>query len=238
MGGGGGGQKVRVERQDHLGARELEPRFDHPTEREPGPEPRRATGHRGVEVHDDVPAGAQALHEVHEVRSARGRQEHVRPLARRRRRGNGGSEGGPWNREPTVGDRAGSVGIVEIEQARLLQRAQSAGARRVVRVALQLRGASLVALGEHADAVAVQARHRRVPGRHRGRDLRRLLHIRNDELLRTAAARARACGRCARPHELQHDPPGHRRAHAVSHLGYLVYLVYLWQPVQLTGGST
>jgi hypothetical protein len=113
--------------------------------------------------------------------------------------------------------RGAPVGIVEIEDDRLLERVGRPLALGVARVALDLRGPPLVALDEEADGGAGPRDARRVVGRSAGDQI--LGHVGvGEDLLLGAAAAGEPREREARAHE-GHEAP------AIDALGGLVLAV-------------
>ena len=124
---------------------------------------------------DRIQAAANVLHEIDHVGGARRFEEHVRLPTGLRLGTDGRCKCAPRAGLPVARDLPGARRIVELEDARLVQRTERAAARRVQRVAFRFRGPAFVRLDQHADAVAAQSHRRGVPTGHRRRDVRRLI---------------------------------------------------------------
>ena len=87
-----------------------------------------------------------------------------------------------------VAQRARAIGIPQLEHRCLAEHVGRAAARRVRRIALDLRRPAHVRLDEHADAVAVVRQHRRVEHRLAVGLLRRAVDVGDDRLERACVA--------------------------------------------------
>jgi hypothetical protein len=187
-------QEVGVEREDHVGAREVEERLHRRAERDGAAGPHRllARGLPGVEPG----AGEAGLHPAPERlqrRRARGLDEEAQPRPtvplvllrepREPRHERGARERPALPREPAEPGR-----IVEIEDRRLEDRVRAAAVRGVGGVALDLRRATLPARHDEPDRVAAPARRRRVRGRDARRHRLRPADVRDHLLARRLAA--------------------------------------------------
>ena len=189
-------QEVGVEGDDDGGVLEVVRGAKIATQRAIHPDPRGVVA--GGAVGD--PAGAGAFHllaQAEQRRAGRGLAEHdgagteAAGLARAARKGD---EVGPGRglRGLAGGaaraNGAGAVGVVEVEHAGLREHVRRALAHRVLGVALDLGRAPFVALDQQALQDAAHREGRRVVVGDAGDDLLGLAGVRQDLLLRAAAA--------------------------------------------------
>ncbi len=161
---------------------------------------------------------------------ARETGEKILELGRHRRRGDGAGEdphalaaerleraqpgshlaheGAPRPDPAVVDDRLGALRIVEGEDRGLVEDVRGAEAGRVIRVALDLRRPSHVALGEDAARVAAAGERRGEEERPAGDDVLRLLHVGDDRLGRLLGAAGQTRERERRAQELEEAAAG------------------------------
>ncbi len=108
---------------------------------------------------------------------------------------------------PVLGHHPSPIGVVEVQDFGLHEDVRRAEARGVARVALDLRGASLVRLDEHADADTAELHRGRVRQRFARNDLLGHRHVGHDRLFGKAAATRQAGERHRSAHQLEEVAP-------------------------------
>src|SRR5262249_45021369 len=181
-------EEVGVERKDDVGLLDGVLRVDVFTKGELAARPRVMTaGGRPL----DPPCLREAPQEIAELRAERRRGDgfreypDARALAgflRLERILERGGKRAERTDVAKVCDVSRSIRVVETKDRRLGEQVGRAAARRVVRVALDLRGPPLVALDEQPDAGAVHRHRGRKKERLAGDHFFRLAHVRNDFL--------------------------------------------------------
>ena len=197
-------QEIVAERDDHARPPEIVLRLHGRAERDPAAlggalAARRVKGEaRPGEAH------AKAAHEIADQRRAGRGEEEAEPRAAV---GAAGAEAGaerlPGGRPLGRAEGSGPVGIVEAEDGRLVVGRRGAEARGVIRVALDLGGAPVVALAEPAGGEPVEREARRVAAGHAGGGVPGAPRIGQDLLSTHPAAAAEPRQRHAGAEELE-----------------------------------